>query len=494
MISRPRIIELTALTLILLLAAYLRLANVAVNPAWYTDEGTHLDIVRHLLQGQVQYLAVNQSWLLFSRLPLFEFLLSGAALSGGVNMLTLRTVTGLLGVITVAVLYLTVRRMTRDIWLALLAALLLAICPSAVLYSRFGFSYNLLAPLVLTALLGLVDYSGSRSKRWLVVSALSIGLGTLSDLWMFVMLAPFVLIVLIRNWRDALWSVPLALLPLGSYAMIMLATAPQAFLFDLRFVLSRVNQLSGEQQAATLWQNVTTLAAQDVWLIVGVIGLLLLRPPRLRWIALAFFAIPIVLLGRTTALYSLSFYYLIPLFPFIALGVASLVRYGTACLTSRFGPQSAVALSVLTAALLLLSTFRLVEQVRDGFRTDIDGFLLDPMATQEAAAFVNQRTASSDLVIASPILAWMLHARVADIQMPLAQRGQATPHLPANVPRERWAFEPNVELARFVIVDNLWRNWAVPNMPGVADLLQEIATWPIVLRLGEVMVYQNPED
>ena len=94
MISRPRIIELTALTLILLLAAYLRLANVAVNPAWYTDEGTHLDIVRHLLQGQVQYLAVNQSWLLFSRLPLFEFLLSGAALSGGVNMLTLRTVTG----------------------------------------------------------------------------------------------------------------------------------------------------------------------------------------------------------------------------------------------------------------------------------------------------------------------------------------------------------------------------------------------------------------
>ena len=154
------------------------------------------------------------------------------------------------------------------------------------------------------------------------------------------MLAPFVLIVLIRNWRDALWSVPLALLPLGSYAMIMLATVPQAFLFDLRFVLSRVNQLSVEQQAATLWQNVTTLAAQDVWLIVGVIGLLLLRPPRLRWIALAFFAIPIVLLGRTMALYSLSFYYLIPLFPFIALGVASLVRYGTACLTSRFGPQS----------------------------------------------------------------------------------------------------------------------------------------------------------
>ena len=185
-------------------------------------------------------------------------------------MLTLRTVTACLGVITVAVLYVTARCTTRDARLALLAALLLAIYPPAVLYSRFGFSYNLLAPLVLIAFLGLGEFSAHRSKRWLAVSALSIGLGTLSDLWMFIMLAPFALIVLIRNWRDGLWSVPLALLPFGIYAALMLLTAPQAFVFDLRFVLSRVNQLPFDRQVATLWQNVTTLAAHDAWLIAGV--------------------------------------------------------------------------------------------------------------------------------------------------------------------------------------------------------------------------------
>ncbi len=100
-----------------------------------------------------------------------------------------------------------------------------------------------------------------------------------------------------------------------------------------------MNQLPLDQQVATLWQNVTTLAAQDAWLIAGLIGLVLLKPPRLRWIALAFFAIPIVLLGRTTALFSLSFYYLIPLLPFVALGVASLIRYGAAWLASRFGQR-----------------------------------------------------------------------------------------------------------------------------------------------------------
>jgi len=111
--TRSRWLEPLAVALILLLAAYLRLANVAVNPAWYTDEGTHLDMARHLLQGQVQYLAINQSWLLFSRLPLFEILLGGAALVGGVSMLTLRTVTACLGVITAAVLYVAARRVMR---------------------------------------------------------------------------------------------------------------------------------------------------------------------------------------------------------------------------------------------------------------------------------------------------------------------------------------------------------------------------------------------
>ena len=492
--TRARWLELLAVALILLLAACLRLANVAVNPAWYTDEGTHLDIARHLLQGQVQYLAINQSWLLFSRLPLFEILLSGAALVGGVSMLALRTLTAGLGAITVAVLYAVMRRATRDARLALLAALLLAIYPSAVLYSRFGFSYNVLAPLVLIACLGLVEFSARRSKRWLAVSALSIGLGALSDLWMVVMLAPFALIVLIRSWRDVLWSVPLALLPSGAYAVVMLLTAPQPFVFDLRFVLSRVNQLPFDRQAATLWQNVTTLAAQDAWLIAGAIGLGLLQPPRLRWIALACFAIPIVLLGRTTALFSLSFYYLIPLLPFAALGVASLMRYGVAWIASRFGQRLSAALGVLMAGALLLSTFQLVEQVQAGFHTDIDAFLLDPIAARDVAEFVNQRVTSTDLVIASPTLAWRLRANVADLQMPIAYRGQATPHLPGNIPAGRWAFDPSLEQARFVIVDKLWRNWAVPNVPGVSEMLQEIEAWPIVFRSGEVMVYQNPEE
>jgi hypothetical protein len=69
--SRARSLEVLALTLILIFGAYLRLNNLPDNPGWYTDEATHLDIARQLLQGRTQYLAVTQSTLLFGRLPLF---------------------------------------------------------------------------------------------------------------------------------------------------------------------------------------------------------------------------------------------------------------------------------------------------------------------------------------------------------------------------------------------------------------------------------------
>jgi hypothetical protein len=216
-----------------------------------------------------------------------------------------------------------------------------------------------------------------------------------------------------------------------------------------------------------------------------------------------------VLLGRTTALFNLSFYYLIPLLPFAAVGAASLLRYGAAWMaravvrrvhsavdTEKSAQADWLKLLIVVPAMgaLLISTAGLVQQVREGFRTTIDVFLLDPIAAREVADYVNQRVSADDLIITSPALAWMLHAQVADMQMPIAYRGQATPHLPSNIPPERWAFDPGVARARYVIVDNLWRNWAVPNVPGISEMLRKIEAWPVVFRSGEIVIYRNPAD
>jgi hypothetical protein len=76
--------------------------------------------------------------------------------------------------------------------------------------------------------------------------------------------------------------------------------------------------------------------------------------------------------------------------------------------------------------------------------------------------------------------------------MALAAAGQAAPHVPPNLPRQRYAFDPRFERARYVIVDNLWRNWGVFHAPGLAARLAEVETWPAVFRAGEIVVYQRP--
>ncbi len=197
-------VEIAALLLILALAAYLRLATNADNPGWYADEGTHVLIARNLAAGRIQYMAIGQSTLLFAKLPLFESLLALIFRLGGDGIAALRTLTGVLGVVSVAALYGCVRWVKRDPYLALLAALLLAIYPQAVLYSRFGFSYNLIVPLVLLAFLALWGYLDSDPqqsagrRKWLACAAMAIGIGGVSDFWMFTLLVPMIAVVSTR--------------------------------------------------------------------------------------------------------------------------------------------------------------------------------------------------------------------------------------------------------------------------------------------------------
>jgi 4-amino-4-deoxy-L-arabinose transferase-like glycosyltransferase len=507
--------EALAVIAILLLAAYLRLVNVGHNPGWYTDEGTHLDIARHYRQGRIQYLAINQSVLLFAKLPLFELLVAGllALLDDEYNGMTiLRSFSGMLGVITVAVLY-GVGRITQAgrPALGLLAAFLYAIYPPAVLYSRFGFSYNLLSPLALLSLAGLWHYLNAHQldRRGLALAAVAIGLGTISDIWMINLIPPLGLIILWRRWpqtwSDLGWAIPLALLPFALYSLIAWLNAPHAFVFDAHYTFYLVTKLSPTAQLTTLLTNIRTLFSQDRWLLLGVVGLCWLRPIRLRWLAWVIFGFVFLNLGRTVALFSLSFYYLIPLLPWVGLGLASLILVGYHSLSDgwqRVSPGLAKSAWLQRSLILLYSSAvaiplmgslqQTLVQVQHGFHTDIAPFLLDPDDTQQAAAFINAHSQADDLIIASPGLAWLLQANVADFQMSAASTGQETVHLPANIPPDRFVFNPHYRQAKYVIVDNLWRNWAVLHIAGTAAMVAEVDAWPQVWQAGEITIYCQP--
>lgn len=515
-------------SLSLVLAAYLRLTNLTNNPGWYTDEGTHLDIAQHYLQGQVQYLAVTQSTLLFGKLPLFELLLAGLlGLTDG-GMGTLRIFTGILGVVSVGLLYWVIRRMQPNSPLvALLAAFMYAIYPRAILYHRFGFSYNLLVPLVLLTYLGLWEYLNTditntpKRLKWLVLAALAIGLGTVSDIWMFILIGPLVIVVFLRHRQDLRWAIPLIWLPFAVYSAFLIVTvSPQTFIFDAQYIFYQVSRFSWFEQIKSLAMNYNILLSQDYWIVLALIGLFLLGSTRLQLLTLLLFLFPIVILGRTVALYNLSFYYMIPLLPFVGLGMALFVIRGvsyasqiihTALLSFskivyRRYPHplwiiwelkiiTGVTISLvffLIGGPFLVSVISTTNQVHHQFITDIDPFLLNPTDTRQAVEFVNHRLQPADLTLASPGIAWLLQGNAADFQMSAAVEGRETVHLPANMPSERFAFNPYYENARFIIVDNLWHNWAVWNIAGVPEMMTQLEHWPMVFKSGEIEVYCNP--
>jgi len=423
--------------------------------------------------------------------------------------------TGFLGVLTVGLLYGVVRRIQGDAPLALLAAFGLAIYPQAVVYSRFGFSYNLLSPLALLTLLGLWEYANSR-RRGLALAAMAVGIGLTSDLMMGTFILPLALVVLIRRWRDLLWCLPLMALPFAIYATVMLLNAPDAFLFDLRFTVLRLNKLSLLDQVANIGLNYTVLISQDFWMLSGVIGLFLLRDFRLRLLALALFLLPIVEMGRTVALYSLSAYYMIPLLPLAALGTAALVRAGVPEVMKRVHTESeetppptppriqggesdkrlrglGIVVVLLVVVSPLATTLALTaRKVENGFSTAIDPFLINADDARKVADYVNAHSQPDDLIIASPGVGWQFRANTADFQMSIAAAGVDTPHLPGDIPADRWAFDPAYQNARFVVVDNLWTNWGVPNVPGLSTMLDVVERWPVTFQSGEIRVYENP--
>jgi 4-amino-4-deoxy-L-arabinose transferase-like glycosyltransferase len=512
--------EFLILLAILALAFYIRLTNVATNPGWYTDEGTDIDIAHHLQMGEVQYLAVNQSFLLFGRPPLFQSVLATAFNVFGTGIETLRSLTGVLGVISVGLLFVVVRRSGERI-LALLAALMFAIYPNAVVYSRMGYSYNLLTPLVILTYWGMWEYINSSQRRWLVLAALVLGIGGLSNLASFNFILPLIVVILFRRRSDIFWVVPLIFLPFILYALFMLLTASQAFLFDVQFTLLRIGKFSFLEQISLTFVNFISLIQHDFWVGLGIVGLFIIPIERLYHLSILSLVFPLLALGRTVILGSAGYYYFIPLMPFIALGVAALVNYGTPYvfefvhmgLKRLFAalnlPQSPISrwfqtrlIAIGTASfifylfiapLVAITFFHIASYIPTRFPTMIDSYLLNPSHAQGAIDYVNRAIQQDDVVIASPGLAWAINGDVADFQMSIAYQGIATEHLPNNIPSDRWVFDPTYTRARFVIIDNLWLNWAVNEMDEVRTMVEDVTLrWQLAFEAGAIKVYENP--
>lgn len=159
-------------------------------------------------------------------------------------------------------------------------------------------------------------------------------------------------------------------------------------------------------------------------------------------------------------------------------------------LTRRLAGAAVAALVVVLP--LGLEVGRSAGSLVTGFPTRFDWALArDPAAARRVATFVDAHTTPVDVVLASPHVAWLFRAQTADLFQAAARGGAAVAFYPADLPADRFRFDPAIDRAAYVVTDDYWQVWAGVS-PPVARLAGIARSWPLVLADGEYRVYRNP--
>jgi len=509
-------LEFLIVIILLVFAGYLRLTNLESNPGVYSDEGTQIEIAQNLLEGKIQYYSLNQSTLIVGRLPLFPILLSLIFKIFGVGILQLRLLTAFLGILTILILYVALKSIlnNQSESTPMISVFLFSIYPSAIVFHRLGFSYHLLSIFVLVVFWGLWQYWETGKNNYFILSSLCLGLGSLVDFSGFTFFPFAGLLILIKNFRKFPIFIGLSLLPFIIYSSIMMISHQNAFIFDLQFIFTRTNNNQGKQ-IVFLFINIFELINKDKWIIFGLLGFFLFRNKSFGLYSFFFFFISFVNSARHAPMTGLSYYYFIPYFSIIIIGVSSFFNFFFEKIRTAFEEffneckqrifknsnrktvsfversLSAILLSIFIAPTLIFSLYQQNQNLKVKLTTPMDSYLVDYFDAKAAAEYVNGHVNTKDLVIASPATAWMIKSNRADFQIPIVYDGNPSIHLPTNIPSDRFSYDSDYHSAKFIIVDNIWTDYAIHDNYFILKMYEEINNWPIVWSDGQLRVHLN---
>lgn len=513
----PILFRVAMLAAIIALAAYLRFVNLSVNPGWYPDEGSDLNISYNLLQGNLQYFSVRGTLLVAARMPLYNLLLAFAIQQFGFDILTARMLTAAVGVLTVPLLYFALRRTLGEI-LAFASAAVFALMPLAITYNRFAFSYNFQMLFVVLFLWASLELMATRREIWLFVMALTTALALVTNAVAISLIIGLIVIGWVYCRRALLWSIFVALTPSLIYFGVSYLWSPEAFIQDVNLTLYRGSNTMLNQFAA-LVIGYTPVLEWNLWIPVGILGLFLIPNIRVRVLSLGIFFLTLFNILRVLYVAELGLHRIIGLFPLLALGAAVFwvraISYALPIIASDFdiflasvGWRDGIASSLrrrikalavsLIAFVAIISplafySFTSIVSVNSGFDANIDRVIArKPVDALAVIDFVNANADTNETVISSPQIGWAIRAKAVEMQQMLSAEGYPSDNYPIALADDRFAYDASIHNARFIIVDNMWREWARNSQPGMPQSLERIQVWPVAFQRGDFTVYRNP--
>lgn len=511
---------------VLALCVFLHVYRLGATPGWDPQEGYNLDIAWNLAHGHLRLFALSSAFA--QHPPLFYLQLAVSIHLFGYGITAVRALAALYAVLTCAALLVVGRRMLG--WgPALWAGAVFTIAPLVLANTRWGYSYAQLmfvGMLCLGAAWRWLETGGDR--RWLLAAALLAGLAAFSDYEGVAWIVFVALLALRRGWcESALAFVSGACVPIIGLLACLVA-APTVFTADVTDTLGRAAGGNLLLQLIELLVNYYRFLSLDVWVLLGVVGLFLIRPARARNVLLGATAVLALTVLKVRDV-GTSIHTAVPLLPLLALGagvaldlalrtlygwcigwVVPLLRrngavpialeppYTNAPRLARLAATALVFVVVVAPVGLALASDG--AGLASSLATRQDATLATPTAATATARFIAVHARPGDLVLASSEVAWMFDAppgdpslRGADLLQTLAQAGHPASFYPTGLPRSRWAYDVSLGSARYVVVDDLLRALAKPGqVDALAPLLQQVEHWPIAYTSGQYTVYARP--
>lgn len=522
--ARRLILPAVALAL-LALCLFFHTYRLSLSPGWDPQEGYNLDIAWNLSHGRLRLFALTSA---FAQHPLLFYLQLALSIHiFGYGITAVRALAAVYALLTCAAILVVGRRLL-GCGPALWAGFVFTVAPIALANTRWGYSYAQLAFVGMLCLGAAWRYSQTHDRRWLIAAALLAGLAAFSDYEGIAWVLFVALLALRRGWRESLLSAGTGFGVLAAGLLICLLSAPGVFLADFSDTFGRAAGGNLLLQIVELLVNYYRFLSLDVWVLLGIVGLLLVANPKARGFLLAAFAVLAIVILKVRDV-GTSFHTAVPLLPLLALGagvaldlalrtlygwiilwVAPLLRpeladattlqppYTSAPRLAKLAATAAVFLAIVSPVGLAVATD--TAGLAGTLNTHQDALLATPADASATIAYVLAHAHPGDLVLASPTLAWAFDApasspslKGADLLQTLAQSGQSASFYPAGLPASRWSYDVSLASARYVVVDKLLRQLAAPGqIAALAPLLRQVQRWPIVFTSGQYTVYANP--
>lgn len=481
-------------------AILIRGIGISIIPGWFRDEGNYYTVCETIAtEGRAALGPLNITFCSpFMTHPPFYFYTSAGWLKlTGVSFSSLRIFNLLLSMITLCILTTFMVRHTEK-WSALVALVVFAFHPECVVFGRMIFPYNLYMMLGLIVFFLSIEYI-RRSENLFIFTASIITAFALLSVYYAISIVIFLGAVIIyrRRWSH-LWVL---LIPCGALALFLFLNK----ILHSRDFVDDFNALRRAARAGSLgltFLHYWEFFASNPLHIIGTIGLFFIPQRNLRWFSLLFVLLVLYpVMRKADTIIKYVNYPIIPILPFMAMGIGTLTFFLYNLLKRYRIPSICIAI-FLGIIVIGLSFFDIGNdwKVRSTFEFPTPlrfAMVKNPENAYKTADYVNRQTTKRDLVIASYNIWHLIKACKSNIPISLAYKGIESDFFLYRISRERFAYDPSLEKAKFIILDFLTEQMEKAPRGSIhypeREAIKNIKTrWEKVAEFGEFQVFKNP--